>query len=151
MGGFGQLGNQEEPQYLNRKGLRSREHNSIAMKSRMMGDHQVRFRERLVVKFQRPTRPCIWSRIFRQIESNRGVSASRITQFWNGEASRKQPQRPRHLRRQAPVNFWNASGGRGCGRRWGRRQAIEDSAEVNRSDASGPFRGPERQARNNSR
>jgi hypothetical protein len=26
---------------------------------------------------------------------------------------------------------------------------IEDSAEVNRSDASGPFRGPERQARNN--
>jgi hypothetical protein len=56
MGGFGQLGNQEEPQYLNRKGLRSREHNSIAMKSRMMGDHQVRFRERLVVKFHRPTR-----------------------------------------------------------------------------------------------
>src|ERR1035437_5349624 len=56
MGGFGQLGNQEEPQYLNRKGLRSREHNSIAMKSRMMGGHQVRFRERLVAKFHRPTR-----------------------------------------------------------------------------------------------
>jgi hypothetical protein len=75
MGGFGQLGNQEEPQYLNRKGLRSREHNSIAMKSRMMGDHQVRFRERLVVKFHRPTRQ-LTVRNFREGLGNNGIIRS---------------------------------------------------------------------------
>src|ERR1035437_4641973 len=38
------------------KGVISRESNSIAMKSRVMGDCQARFRERLEVQFLRPTR-----------------------------------------------------------------------------------------------
>jgi hypothetical protein len=56
MGGFGQLGNQEEPQYRYRKGLLSQGSNSIAMKSRVNREVQARIRERLVVRFHWPTR-----------------------------------------------------------------------------------------------
>src|ERR1017187_7511330 len=56
MGGFGQLGNREEPQYLYRKELSPRGSNSIAMKSRMKREFHVRIRERVEVRFLRPTR-----------------------------------------------------------------------------------------------
>src|ERR1039457_7084233 len=56
VGGFGQLGNQEEPQYRYRKGLLSQGSNSIAMKSRVNREVQARIRERLVVRFHWPTR-----------------------------------------------------------------------------------------------
>src|ERR1035441_5610492 len=59
MGGFGQLGNQEEPQYRYRKGLLSQGSNSIAMKSRVNREVQARIRERLVVRFHWPTRQAI--------------------------------------------------------------------------------------------
>src|ERR1022692_1439253 len=59
MGGLGQLGNQEEPQHHYRKGVLLRGSISIAMKSRMSREAHVRFCERLVVKFLRPTRPLV--------------------------------------------------------------------------------------------
>jgi len=57
MGDSGQLGNQEEPHDLNRKGLLSQGSNSTAMKSRVNREVQARFCERLEVKPLRPTRP----------------------------------------------------------------------------------------------
>src|ERR1039458_3497232 len=57
MGDSGQLGNQEEPHDLNRKGLLSQGSNSIAMKSRVNREVQARFCERLEVRPLRPTRP----------------------------------------------------------------------------------------------
>jgi|ERR1035441_4136803 hypothetical protein len=54
MGDSGQLGNQEEPHDLNRKGLLSQGSNSIAMKSRVNREVQAQFCERLEV---RPLRP----------------------------------------------------------------------------------------------
>src|ERR1017187_5862362 len=59
MGGLGQLGNQEEPQHHYRKGVLLRGSISIAMKSRMSREAHVRFCERLVAKFLRPTRPIL--------------------------------------------------------------------------------------------
>jgi len=56
MGDSGQLGSQEEPHDLNRKGLLSQGSNSIAMKSRVNREVQARFCERLEVKLLRPTR-----------------------------------------------------------------------------------------------
>src|ERR1700680_4302124 len=64
MGDSGQLGNQEEPHDLNRKGLLSRGSNSIAMKSRVNREVQARFCERLEVKALRPTRPFRLNRLF---------------------------------------------------------------------------------------
>src|ERR1019366_7057595 len=57
MGDSGQLGNQEEPHNLNRKGLLSQGSKSIAMKSRVNREVQARFCERLEVRPLRPTRP----------------------------------------------------------------------------------------------
>src|ERR1017187_8860789 len=57
MGDSGQLGNQEEPHNLNRKGLLSQGSNSIAMKSRVNREVQARFCERLEVRPLRLTRP----------------------------------------------------------------------------------------------
>jgi len=59
MGDSGQLGNQEEPHDLNRKGLLSQGSNSIAMKSRVNREVQARFCERLEVRPLRPTLPNI--------------------------------------------------------------------------------------------
>src|SRR5258708_37833143 len=56
MGEFGQLGNQEEPFALYRKGWRSRGCNSITMKSRVRRESQARFCEGLEVRFLRATR-----------------------------------------------------------------------------------------------
>src|ERR1039458_4531485 len=53
MGGFGQLGNQEEPQYRYRKGLLSQGSNSIAMKSRVNREVQAR-----LTGDNRKARPC---------------------------------------------------------------------------------------------
>src|ERR1035437_2421151 len=53
------------------KGVISRESKSIAMKSRVMGDCQARFRERLEVQFLRPTRQL-------EIRTNRQLVRARL-------------------------------------------------------------------------
>src|ERR1035441_1597682 len=60
MGDSGQLGNQEEPHNLNRKGLLSQGSKSIAMKSRVNREVQARFCERLEVS---NSSACWWDRL----------------------------------------------------------------------------------------
>jgi len=60
MADVGQLGNQDEPSDPTRKGLLSRESNSIAMKSRVNREVHARICERLEVRLLRPTRPKVF-------------------------------------------------------------------------------------------